>query len=532
MSFQQRLTQRRGVRNPEISKPYITTVVVVSATPPALETPLTHQLVVECRDATGSAWNDRIVTYVSADPSKATVSATGLVTAVAPGTSVITITCEGGTANTTYTITSPIAPVASVDLTPTAPSLVVGQTVDFAAVPRDAGGNVVVGEGVDSWLESDPSKTDVAILTSTSARVTAVAAGSPTIQARVNGIDSPARTITISAPTALVDALGILHHNCPADYDLISGRFYATNGRGTGNKGTRLNPYGINGAEGWDTSTNPANPFERFDVIDDATRPFQAAVNAAYGGTAFQIKAGRFTLNPGTIQGVAWAQAHPNSLNNAIYPVALRNKRFRHFWSRMVMKWPLNMPSIGPTGKCGFLDGAYENSVGGSLNFGINSPNILWAQSWANTLLDTTPLNNYRANLQGTPDNALTGTVNGVAWASGVHIWTYPMTRGVWYSVELLSTMSSTVGGGAAARDGTFKIIITPYDDATGLFGLSTTALDATGLEVWTNQAAPTGCRTFWSKIQRYFQFAGTTQTYNGPVTGPVIALDVFGGKE
>lgn len=50
--------------------------------------------------------NDQAVTYASADPTKATVSSTGLVTAVATGSSVITVSVGGETDTVTVTVTA------------------------------------------------------------------------------------------------------------------------------------------------------------------------------------------------------------------------------------------------------------------------------------------------------------------------------------------------------------------------------------------------------------------------------------------
>jgi hypothetical protein len=54
---------------------------------------------------TPTAASNRTVTYVSSDPTKATVSATGLITAVAAGTTVITATSEEGGFTSSVTVT-------------------------------------------------------------------------------------------------------------------------------------------------------------------------------------------------------------------------------------------------------------------------------------------------------------------------------------------------------------------------------------------------------------------------------------------
>jgi uncharacterized protein YjdB len=68
----------------------------------------------------------------------ATVSGTGLVTAVAPGTATITATIEGVAGTATVTVPAPPATTVSVSVTPATASLAVGGTQQLAAVARDA----------------------------------------------------------------------------------------------------------------------------------------------------------------------------------------------------------------------------------------------------------------------------------------------------------------------------------------------------------------------------------------------------------
>ncbi|GAC1683529.1 MAG: hypothetical protein NVS9B3_01490 [Gemmatimonadaceae bacterium] len=67
----------------------------------------TYQLTAVLRDADGLVLTDRAVTYASVDPAIATVSATGLVTAVAAGLTDVTITSETQTATTKVTVPLP-----------------------------------------------------------------------------------------------------------------------------------------------------------------------------------------------------------------------------------------------------------------------------------------------------------------------------------------------------------------------------------------------------------------------------------------
>lgn len=74
----------------------------------------TQQLAALTVDAGGNTLSGRVVTWSTSDASKATVSASGLVTAVAPGSATITATCESRTATATITVV-PVGDFAIVD---------------------------------------------------------------------------------------------------------------------------------------------------------------------------------------------------------------------------------------------------------------------------------------------------------------------------------------------------------------------------------------------------------------------------------
>lgn len=114
----------------------------------------TQQLTAVARSAGGTILTGRAVTYTSGAPTVATVSATGLVTAVGSGVALILATIDGVTATSTVTVTVPA--IASISLTPVDPSIVLGTTVQMNVVARDASGNALGGR-VFSWSSVDES---------------------------------------------------------------------------------------------------------------------------------------------------------------------------------------------------------------------------------------------------------------------------------------------------------------------------------------------------------------------------------------
>jgi uncharacterized protein YjdB len=132
----------------------------------------TAQLTVTLRDASGATLTGRTITWQSSNNAVATVSATGLVTAVAAGGPVtITATCEGKSGAALVTV---FATVGSVTVTPATVLLALGGSAQLTAIVRDAQGNTLTGRSV-VWTSSD-----VAVVTvSATGLVNAVAEGGP-----------------------------------------------------------------------------------------------------------------------------------------------------------------------------------------------------------------------------------------------------------------------------------------------------------------------------------------------------------------
>jgi len=153
----------------------------------------TSQLLAEPLDAQGNVLSGRSVAWSSGRPDVATVSETGFATALSPGNAIITATVEGKSGVGAITV-SP-APVASVAVSPTSATLIVGQTVQLEAQPRDASARRLDGRTV-TWSTNRP---DVATVTSTGI-VAAVSPGTATITASSEGRSGTA-TVVVQAPT-------------------------------------------------------------------------------------------------------------------------------------------------------------------------------------------------------------------------------------------------------------------------------------------------------------------------------------------
>ena len=123
----------------------------------------------------------------------ATISKSGLLTAVALGNGQITATSTQNPsiqASTTFTVT--VACIQSIAVSPTSPSIAVNATQVFTAQANTCNGPVDI-TSVASWSSSNPS-----VATMTNNTATAVGAGMTNITASSGGVTSPADVLTVT----------------------------------------------------------------------------------------------------------------------------------------------------------------------------------------------------------------------------------------------------------------------------------------------------------------------------------------------
>src|SRR5436190_1963425 len=180
--------------------------VTISPAPASVQVGQTLQLTASPKDSAGRILAGRTVTWASGNPSVATVSPSGQVTGVAPGTAPITATSEGKDGSAVVTVT--LVPVASVAVAPATASVRVGQTVQLTATPKDSAGGTLTGRVV-TWGSNNTSVATV----SGSGLVTSVAAGTATLTATSDGQAGrsvatatlvPVASVTIAPATATI----------------------------------------------------------------------------------------------------------------------------------------------------------------------------------------------------------------------------------------------------------------------------------------------------------------------------------------
>ncbi len=186
---------RTGVMSITVRPTPVATVRVQPSTA-TLSIGATQQLIASALDAAGNVLPERAVSWTSGAPAILSVSASGLVNALAPGTGLIFATIDGRLASATITVREDA--IGSVQVTPSLANVIIGQSVDLAAVVRNAAGAVVARDVV--WSSSNSA---IAVVSS-SGRVRAIAIGTAQITATVDGVVGTAGISVLPIPVASV----------------------------------------------------------------------------------------------------------------------------------------------------------------------------------------------------------------------------------------------------------------------------------------------------------------------------------------
>lgn len=178
---------RNGVSGVASVVVYSLPPVLVRVTPAAsaLQVGASVSLSAQVLDASGRVLS-MTPTWTCDRTSVATVSANGTVTALTPGTAVITASA-GGITGTAVISVQPAA-VASVSVAPASGSIRVGKQLQLTATARDASGRELPGRPI-TWSSSS-LKTAVVL---SNGLVTGVAKGSATITATIEGKSGTSR---------------------------------------------------------------------------------------------------------------------------------------------------------------------------------------------------------------------------------------------------------------------------------------------------------------------------------------------------
>ncbi|MFI5239960.1 MAG: Ig domain-containing protein, partial [Gemmatimonadales bacterium] len=171
---------RTGSAQVVVTQPPPAPVATVSVSPATsnLQIGAAEPLTATPRDSAGTALTGRAITWATSAATVATVSSTGIVTALGAGTATIAAASEGKTGTATVVVPTPppTVAVASVRVTPAATSLRTNQTRTLTAKAYDANGNELSGRTI-TWESSDDQAVPVSQTGPSTATVTAATRG-------------------------------------------------------------------------------------------------------------------------------------------------------------------------------------------------------------------------------------------------------------------------------------------------------------------------------------------------------------------
>lgn len=146
------------------------------------------QFFTQLKDSSGKLLSGRNIAWHSSSPNNGSINSAGMLTALAEGSTTVTASVEGKYESVEVEILLPIPPVRTVtqvELNTTFELLEEGQQLQLLATPRDENGEVVE-DRVIGWTSNNTN----VLLVEPDGVVTAVGAGTTTIKAKVEGVES------------------------------------------------------------------------------------------------------------------------------------------------------------------------------------------------------------------------------------------------------------------------------------------------------------------------------------------------------
>ncbi|HEY4320644.1 MAG TPA: Ig-like domain-containing protein [Gemmatimonadales bacterium] len=181
------------------TSPVSVATITITGSPGVISVSQTAQLTATLHDSANNFLTGRTISWGSSAPSIATVSSTGLVTAVSAGAVRITAASGGSSGTADLTISPTVGTVANVTIDAQVTTLNVGDTLTLIGTARDAQGNALPGHLI-AW-----SATGASVLTvSSSGVVSATGAGTGMVTAASEG-KSGSITLHVNASTSQVE---------------------------------------------------------------------------------------------------------------------------------------------------------------------------------------------------------------------------------------------------------------------------------------------------------------------------------------
>ncbi len=294
----------------------------------------TMQLTATPRAAGGTSAGGR-VSWKSSDSAIATISAAGLVTALAPGATAITATCEG--VNGTSQITVSRVPVASVLLAPATPEVSVGDELQMRATLQDQHHATLEDREV-KWTVAPANLAAV----NERGLVTGKKEGAGEIQAESEGVKASVRLLVTAAPVANVTL-------SPAQATVAAGQAVSLEATVTDKGGKKLTGRDVT----WRSAADKVASVSKHGVVTGESEGTAEIIAEAGGKEA----SARVLVTPAAVASVTVVEPKPFIAGERVQLVAVvKDGRDLPLTGREV-KWSSSSPGVATVMKDGQLTG-------------------------------------------------------------------------------------------------------------------------------------------------------------------------------
>jgi uncharacterized protein YjdB len=474
--------------------------VLVSPGSATVQVNQTTQLTAVARGESGAVLSGHTVTWSSSSASVATVNASGVVQGVSAGHATITASAEGQSGSADVTVES--TPVATITITPAAPTIGVNGTVQLAAIPKDANGNELSGRTI-TWESSASGTASV----SGAGLVTGVAAGQATITARSEG-QSGSTTVTVQAlPPVPVASVAVTPPSATVQVNATTQLTAVTRDAG----GNVLSGRAVT----WSTSAAGTATVSASGLVRGVAAG-QATITATSEG---QTGTSSITVQVAPVATVTVAPANPSiAINGTVQLSATLKDAGGNVLTGRSVTWSTSASGTATVSGSGLVTGvaagqatitATSEGQAGTSTVTVQAPapvaTVTVSPSAPNVSIGAST--QLTATLKDASGNVLTGRT--ITWSSSATSIATVSSTGL---VTGVAAGQATVTATSEGQSGTSTITVpAPPPPPSG------TVADPTQLPLASGQSPPSGT---------YGRTLSAGQTYNDPVSGlPVLKV-------
>ncbi len=427
---------------PSSITPTLTSITVVP-TAPTLIVGASVSIQATGRFSDGTTVTPYAVTWTSSAPGTASVSASGLVSGVAAGTATITATQGAIQGSVVVTVNASSSALTSITLAPSAPTLIVGASVDIQATGHFSDGTTVTPYSV-TWTSSAPGTASV----SSSGLVSGVAAGTATITA-TQGTIQGSTVVTVNASPAVLTSITLN----PSGPTLNVGASVDIQATGHFSDGTTVTPY--DSSVTWTSSAPGTASVSASGLVDGVaagTATITATQGAIQGSAAVTVNASSAVLTSITLDPAAGVTLNVGQTADFTATANWSNGTSTTPYDSSVT-WTTNLPGVATVNSAGVVTAvAAGSAILTATASGLNTTATITVSPSSPTLTSITlnPAAGVTLNVGQTAD--FTATAN---WSNGTS--TTPYDANVTWSTNTpsVATVNSAgvvtaVGAGSA----------------------------------------------------------------------------------